>query len=71
VVGKLSREALERMLRAAGFPTLRYYDWVECRYQALGRPEGLLHGKTCLCDRNGLWGERNQRVSTTWREDIT
>ena len=28
VVGKPSREALELMLRAAGFPILRYFDWL-------------------------------------------
>ena len=28
VVGRLSREALELMLRAAGFPAWRYYDWL-------------------------------------------
>jgi len=28
VVGTLSREALELMLRAAGFPALRYFDWL-------------------------------------------
>ena len=55
VVGLPSRRALELMLRAAGFPTVRYYDWMHAGIENWAGLKDYYLGTRLSVTAAGLW----------------